>query len=87
MECYLNGSKYDGYFKEGKRNGVGFMEYSSQLGYIGEWRDGMKHGNGIVEMKNKKIYGVFEEDQYKESLQGNYSFTEKLINDILPEDV
>lgn len=38
MEWYINGSRYDGYFKDGLRHGVGIMEYSENFNYIGEWQ-------------------------------------------------
>ena len=79
LEMYKNGSKYDGYFLLDKRNGVGFMEYSKTLQYLGEWKSGLKHGLGKVEHNKKTISGLFENDNFKESVFYNIMLhTDKL---------
>eukprot|EP01122_Echinamoeba_exundans_P012936 TRINITY_DN5557_c0_g1_i1.p1 TRINITY_DN5557_c0_g1~~TRINITY_DN5557_c0_g1_i1.p1 ORF type:complete len:872 (+),score=212.71 TRINITY_DN5557_c0_g1_i1:68-2683(+) len=46
-ETFPDGSKFQGYFKENKRNGQGeFSCAPDKSKYIGEWKDNQKHGEG-----------------------------------------
>lgn len=38
------------------------MEYSASLLYIGEWKNGMRNGQGKVELGKKNLIGIFYED-------------------------
>ena len=45
MKQYRN--RYIGFWRNGKRNGLGMFVYSNGDIYLGEWRDGKKCGFGI----------------------------------------
>jgi len=59
---YLDGEKYEGEWKNGKRNGQGTFTYPDGSKYIGEWRNGDmwngtsydKYGNIIGKIVNGK---------------------------------
>jgi hypothetical protein len=48
---WASGNRYDGQWRDGKRNGRGVW-ISAQARYEGEWRDDLEHGQGVVTMKN-----------------------------------
>ena len=47
-ETYANGERYEGYFVNGKRQGVGRMEYANGDVYEGAYEMGKRHGQGIM---------------------------------------
>lgn len=60
---YSDGTYYHGSFKDSLRDGIGAMWYTDGV-YIGEWSNGMRHGEGSLKLKNGKFYeGFFENDQ------------------------
>ena len=61
---WANGTRYDGFFKQGKANGRGRIVHSEGDSYDGEWRDDKVHGHGIQQTKNGSRYeGQWENDQ------------------------
>jgi hypothetical protein len=64
---YENQDVYEGYWKNGKRNGLGKFESTGGYFYEGNWENGLKKGEGIsTEKKDSKIYtrkGIFKNDQ------------------------
>ncbi len=52
---YSDGSKYVGYFKNGKPEGRGTCYYANGDKYVGEWKNHAPHGEGILTMKNNKV--------------------------------
>lgn len=59
---YENG-KYEGYYKDGKRNGKGTYTWSDGEKYTGQWKDGYMHGKGVLITANKYKYeGDFNYD-------------------------
>eukprot|EP01028_Stygiella_incarcerata_P009245 TRINITY_DN4352_c0_g1_i2.p1 TRINITY_DN4352_c0_g1~~TRINITY_DN4352_c0_g1_i2.p1 ORF type:complete len:130 (-),score=29.09 TRINITY_DN4352_c0_g1_i2:224-613(-) len=42
-----DGSKYEGEWKDGKRNGKGMRTWLSGQKYEGEWKDGAMNGKGV----------------------------------------
>ena len=42
-----DGRKYEGDFKNGKKEGEGTMEWTNGTKYVGSWRNDMMHGDGI----------------------------------------
>ncbi len=38
------------------------MEYSKILTYAGNWKNGLRHGLGKVDLKDKSIKASFEDD-------------------------
>ncbi len=67
-EYYVNGNKYVGEFKDGKRNGQGTFIYADGIKFVGEYRNGIPIGRGettyvngdklIVEYKEGKRNGL-----------------------------
>ena len=49
---YLNGDKYEGSWKDQKRNGIGTCYYTNKEKYDGEWANNMKNGHGKFERQN-----------------------------------
>eukprot|EP01047_Picozoa_sp_COSAG01_P089036 COSAG01_NODE_21239_length_911_cov_1.640394_1_plen_219_part_10 len=42
-----DGSKYDGQWKDGKRDGQGVLTHQDGSKYDGQWKDGKEHGQGV----------------------------------------
>lgn len=57
---WINGSKYEGQFKEGSRNGNGVwvsnITDKQHDRYEGQYKDDKKHGYGIYRWKDGTIY-------------------------------
>ena len=54
MEYNETGDKYDGPWVEDKPSGPdGVMTYASKDEYVGQWRDGQRHGKGTFTWANK----------------------------------
>ena len=53
---YLNGSVYDGDWKDNKRHGMGkFIESDQVTEYNGEWEHDCKHGRGTFLQKDSYV--------------------------------
>jgi len=67
-------AKYEGAYVNGKKNGVGKMEFPNQDSYHGEWKDNKMHGEGLYKYaKTGDIYsGTWVEGQ--KSGEGCYEF-------------
>ena len=52
---YPGGVRYDGTFKDGKRDGVGTCDYSSGI-YNGGWLNDKRHGKGTMEWSDRSNY-------------------------------
>jgi|SRR5690554_2412075 len=53
---YANGDIYKGSFVDGKKSGVGYMEYITDCIYYGEFEDDLMHGFGYMEWPNGDQY-------------------------------
>ena len=47
-ETYANGERYEGYFVNGKRQGIGRMEYANGDVYEGFYEAGKRHNQGVM---------------------------------------
>ena len=47
VETWNDGRRYEGEFKNGKKDGEGNFEWGNGNKYIGSWRGGKQHGIGI----------------------------------------
>ena len=56
--CLMDGSIYEGEFKNGKRHGQGTYTWSDGEVYVGNWKDGSRW-NGTTYDKNGNIIGKF----------------------------
>jgi hypothetical protein len=48
IESWADGRRYEGDFKNGKKDGEGTFEWPTGIKYIGSWRGGKQHGVGIL---------------------------------------
>ena len=59
-----DGSKYDGDWKNDKKNGKGLYYWTNGDHYSGDWLDDHRTGNGVYYYKNGDIfYGQFKNSQ------------------------
>ena len=65
------GGRYDGQFKDDKRNDQGVYEYPNGDCYDGHWKDGKKHGQGVYEYADGDRY----EGQFKDNMFHGRLFT------------
>ena len=61
-----DGAVYEGAFENDVENGYGTKEWADGIKYVGEWKDGMMHGQGrytTAEYDGANVMeGEFEED-------------------------
>ena len=49
-------SEYRGYFKNGKKSGIGYYSWRDNSNYIGEWENDHLNGYGIYHFQDGSIY-------------------------------
>ena len=63
--AYLDGSIYDGEWKDGFRHGQGTFTYLDGSIYVGGWMQSERHGQGtLIENNGKKYIGQFKNDKF-----------------------
>ena len=67
-------SRYKGFYVEGKRYGLGRMEYENGDIYDGTWKDGKKHGHGTYtwSIDNSSYTGTWKNDKREGSGEMKY---------------
>jgi hypothetical protein len=50
---YANGDRYEGQWKDGKRDGQGTCTHANRDRYKGKWVDGKRHGKGTYTYANR----------------------------------
>jgi hypothetical protein len=61
---YSNGDRYDGEFRNGKRNGCGTFTFANGRSYVGQFRDDQFQGQGIWTLENGDRYiGEFQDNK------------------------
>ena len=64
-ETYNNG-RYEGQFRNGKREGKGIYYYNDGNRYEGDWKNGIKEGKGIYYYNDGNRYeGYWKNDKFK----------------------
>ena len=48
VETWPDGRRYEGDFKNGRKDGEGTFEWTNGIKYIGSWKSGKQHGLGII---------------------------------------
>ena len=72
-ETNTAGDKYDGEFRDGKRNGQGTFTWLNGGKYVGEYRDGKFNGQGTLTWPNgDKYVGEFRDG--KRTGRGTYTW-------------
>jgi hypothetical protein len=74
---------YHGPFLQGKRTGVGLLNYIGEAYYVGEFLNNKKHGKGVMTYQTdengiKKFDGTWVEDR----LEGDYCYIEYTSGDL-----
>ena len=67
IEQYEIGTRYEGFKRGGKRNGLGKFFYSEGSCYDGEWKDNKMNGYGILTYPNgaKAYEGYWKDDEFE----------------------
>jgi hypothetical protein len=62
------GQRYHGNFSDDSRNGFGVFSFrggENDTIYVGQWKDGLKNGQGVLFTGNTVIlYGIWKDDAY-----------------------
>ena len=77
---------YDGFFKNGKRNGYGRSFYDDNLVYYGQWKDDERDGYGEHIFPSGKYKGYFKNNKYYGYGISYESKDDKNGNEILIKD-
>jgi len=66
IEIDKDGFRYEGFFKNGEKDGFGSLEYPDGYGnYTGEWKEGKRNGHGEERFSNGRSYsGDWKNDKY-----------------------
>jgi len=60
---YVNGERYEGYWKNDRAHGKGTLTYSQGDRYVGDWVAGKKHGQGELQYANGDVFrGEWNDD-------------------------
>lgn len=66
-----NGAKYEGSWKDGKRNGFGKYTYANGTIYEGSWKDDKKEGKGKMWVyEGKKLIGIYKGTWQNDQMHG-----------------
>ena len=57
---WLDGRRYEGEYKNDKKEGYGVFMFRDGRVYEGEWKNGKQHGRGLFRKKNVTREGVWE---------------------------
>jgi hypothetical protein len=63
VETYAEGCSYDGDWIDGSYNGNGILIFSDDRKYIGEFKDGLRHGKGKYTSSTREYDGEWENDK------------------------
>ena len=77
----INGDKYIGEFKNGKRHGQGTYTFASGDKYIGEYKDGKYHEGTYTFASGEKYVGEFKEGKYHGQGTTTYADGEKYVGE------
>ena len=80
VKAWNNGKRYKGNFKNGLRDGYGYMRLSDGSIYIGGWKENIKHGHGVY--KFPKNHPTFEKyvGQWQKNVREGYGTLHYKIN-------
>ena len=64
IQCWLDGSRYEGYWKNDKANVKGMLYHADGDIYEGDWLDDKAHGIGLyIHTDGAKYEGTWKEDK------------------------
>jgi len=66
----IDGDKYVGEWKDGKRHGQGTYTFANGDKYVGEWKDSLAHGQGTFTYADgsEKEEGIWKDGEYAHSI-------------------
>ena len=71
IQCWMDGSKYEGYWKNDRANVKGILNHADGDKYEGEWLDDKAHGFGVyIHADGARYEGNWKED--KQEGEGMY---------------
>ena len=56
--------RYEGEFIKGLPSGIGVYRWANNVYYEGEWKNGMREGEGKMVYPDSVVYGIWKEDKY-----------------------
>lgn len=56
---WLDGRRYEGEYKNDKKEGFGVFLFRDGRVYEGEWKNGKQHGRGVFKKKNVSREGIW----------------------------
>jgi hypothetical protein len=84
---YVDGSRYEGSFVNGKREGFGKYTWNKKKYYEGEWKQGKQDGKGFFFNKGKGIHAIWKDGNILNQLSNdnrtttyNTSFNNSISN-------
>ena len=72
IAVYSDGDIYEGCWKNGRWNGKGRNIFDDESYYIGEFKDGLRHGCGILYFVKGESYKYFYEPRYEYRYEGEW---------------
>ena len=60
---WLDGRRYEGDYKNDKKEGYGVFTFRDGRVYEGQWKDSKQHGRGIFKKKNIEREGIWEKGE------------------------
>jgi hypothetical protein len=75
-ETYEAGQNYEGFFKDGKRNGPGVLDYGDGSSFHGLWENGSKNGLGMYNNGDGNYFLGY----HKDDLRDGYGFEQNVLD-------
>ena len=77
---WVEGNKYCGFYKNGKKNGFGIYYSPKGKLYIGFWKNGKQDGYGKYISKSKIKYGIFNNGNLEKKYENENIFYKDLLD-------
>lgn len=65
---WSDGDTFDGYYRDGLRDGQGLYRWASGASYDGEWKEGLYEGKGVLKLADGRSY----EGDFRKSKQNGF---------------
>ena len=78
------GNKYEGTFKNDKKNGFGILYYQDGTKYEGDFKEDLAEGKGKITYNNGEVYeGIFRNDEEVEEIGAKTNKNKNAKNDLI----